>query len=161
MKAIASISFWDPGMTASMVKDKLPQTMPLFWKDEMAGYPRYKLKPLLKDFLQKVKDIAKGKIANDLTNVAIVSSHTYYENLAMFINLGNENIENLYSDIEKREIEHTKCRETIWSSFGQSIMDRDRYKFNGSKASANDSDEDDSESDSDDSESDSDDSDAL
>ena len=75
MKAIASISFWDPGMSASMVKEKLPQTMPLFWKDEMVGYPRYKLKPLLKDFLQKVKDISKGKIANTLTNVAILSSN--------------------------------------------------------------------------------------
>ena len=64
----------------------------------------------------------------------------------MFINLGNDNIEKLYSDIEKREIEHRKCRETIWSSFGQSVMDRDRYKFNDSKAYASDEhDSDDSE----------------
>ena len=73
------------------------------------------MKHLLQDFLNNAKDIAQGKIPNMLTNVAICSSSSYYENLGMFINLSNENITKLHSGIEKKCQMQRNNMEFIWA----------------------------------------------
>ena len=129
LKSIATISFWDPGMSASMVKEKLPDTMPLFWKEDMKLYARKKLKPLLSEYITKVKQIANGDVSNTISKVPIPADQSYIDNLGMFINFSDDNVKHLYSDIEQKEMKHAQYRETIWKSCGCAIVDRNRYKL--------------------------------
>ena len=101
--------------------------MPLFWKTEMNTYTRKQLKPLLKEYLLKAKGIANGE-PNTLTNESFAENESYYSILGRFINFTNDNLDTLFSDTEKKELEHLKYREAIWESFGCSIINRSRYK---------------------------------